>query len=128
MASIHRHPNSKFWYCTIGIPGRGQLQRTTKQTDRRKAYEFAQKLESAGRAGALTEIQARKVLSEIYAIHNQGEQLPGSRAREFFKSWVANKKRETAPSTGSRYATAIAGESCRRRHQRDNCPRRCEIS
>jgi hypothetical protein len=101
MASIHRHPNSRFWYCTIGIPGRGQLQRTTKLTDRRKAYLFAQKLESAARGNALTDIAARKILSEIYAIHNQGEQLAGSKAREFFQSWSENKKRETAASTGS---------------------------
>ena len=107
MASIHRHPNSKFWYCTIGIPGHGQLQRTTKQTDRRKAYQFAQKLETAASGNALTDIQARKILSEIYAIHNHGEQLAGSKAREFFQSWAENKKRETAPSTGSRYGSAI---------------------
>jgi hypothetical protein len=107
LASIHRHPNSKFWYCCINIPGRGQLQRTTKQTDRRKAYEFAQKLESATRGHSLTDIQARKILAEIYAIRNPGEQLPGSSAREFFKSWLSNKVRETAEATGVRYARAI---------------------
>ena len=107
MASIHRHPNSRFWYCTIGIPGRGQLQRTTKQTDRRKAIEFAQKLENAARGNALTEIQARKILAEIYAIRNPGEKLPGSSTREFFKSWISNKIRETAPATGIRYTRAV---------------------
>jgi integrase len=107
LASIHRHPNSKFWYCCINVPGHGQLQRTTKQTDRRKAYEFAQKLESATRGNALTDIQARKILAEIYAIRNPGEKLPGSSAQEFFKSWAANKIRETAAATGIRYCRAI---------------------
>jgi integrase len=107
LASIHRHPNSKFWYCCINIPGHGQLQRTTKQTDRRKAYEFAQKLETATRGNALTDIQARKILAEIYAIRNPGEQLPGSSAREFFNSWASNKKRETAEATSIRYTRAI---------------------
>jgi integrase len=107
LASIHRHPNSKFWYCCINVPGRGQLQRTTKQTDRRKAYEFAQKLESATRGNALTEIQARKILAEIYAIRNPGEKLRGSSARDFFKSWVSNKVRETAEATSVRYTGAI---------------------
>jgi integrase len=106
MASIHRHPNSRYWYCTISVPGHGQLQRTTKQTDRRKAYEFAQKLENAGRS-TLTDIQARKILAEIYEIRNQGEKLPGSKAREFFKSWTANKIRETATATGIGYSRAI---------------------
>ena len=107
MASIYRHPNSKFWYCCINVPGHGQLQRTTKLTDRRKAYEFAQKLESATRGHSLTDVQARKILAEIYAIRNPGEQLPGSSAREFFKSWASNKVRETAEATGVRYTRAI---------------------
>jgi len=107
LASIHRHPNSKFWYCCINIPGHGQLQRTTKHTDRRKAYEFAQKLETATRGNALTDIQARKILAEIYAIRNPGEKLPGSSAREFFKSWISNKLRETASATGIRYTRAV---------------------
>ena len=103
MASIHRHPNSKYWYCTIGVPGHGQLQRTTKHTDRRKALEFAQRLEVAARANTLTESQARKILAEIYELKNDGEKLPGSTVKDFFDSWVANKKRETADSTGTRY-------------------------
>jgi integrase len=106
VASIHRHPNSKYWYCTIGIPGHGQLQRTTKQTDRHKALEFAQRLEAAARANTLTESQARKVLSEIYEIKNDGEKLPGSSVRHFLEAWVANKKRETAASTGRAYSDA----------------------
>jgi integrase len=108
MPSIHRHPNSRYWYCTISVPGHGQLQRTTKHTDRRKALEFAQKLENAARGSTLTDIQARKVLSEIYALHNPGEKLPGSSVREFFQSWAANKVRETAPATSKTYTRAVA--------------------
>ena len=79
------------------------MQRTTKQTDRRKAYDFAQKLEAAARANVLTEIQARKILSEIYEIRNPGEHLPGSTIKDFLESWANNKIRETAPSTGAHY-------------------------
>ena len=107
MASIHRHPNSKFWYCCINIPSRGQLFRTTKHTDRRKALEFAHKLESATRGNALTEIQARKILAEIYEIRNAGETLPGSTAKDFFNSWASNKILETAPATGARYRQVV---------------------
>src|SRR5438552_4758181 len=84
LASIHRHSNSKFWYCCINVPGRGQLHRTMKHTDRRRALECAHKLESATRGNALTEIQARKILTEIYEIRNAGEKLPGSSAKDFF--------------------------------------------
>ena len=107
LASIHRHPNSKFWYCCINVPGGGKLNRTTKHTDRRKALEFARKLESATRGNALTEIQARKILAEIYEIRNAGEKLPGSTAKDFFNSWASNKMLETAPSTGARYQRVV---------------------
>jgi integrase len=103
MASIHRHPNSRYWYCTVNLGQSRQLQRTTKHTDRRKALAFAQKLENAALGSTLTDIQARKVLSEIYALHNSGEKLPGSSIREFFQSWTANKVRETAKATGDTY-------------------------
>jgi integrase len=55
----------------------------------------------------LTDIQARKVLSEIYALHNQGEKLPGSSVREFLQSWTANKVRETAEATGDTYTHTV---------------------
>jgi integrase len=106
MASIHRHPNSRYWYCTINLGQSRQLQRSTKHTDRRKALLFAQKLETATRGGSLTEIQARKILAELYAINNPGEKLPGSSVQEFFQSWTANKIRETAPATSKTYRRA----------------------
>jgi integrase len=79
------------------------MQCTTKQTDRRKAFQFAEKLEQAARANILTEIQARKIIGELYAIANPGEKLSGSSTKEFFESWSANKARETATATGDRY-------------------------
>ena len=82
--------------------------RTTKHTDRRKALEFARKLESATRGNALTEIQARKILAEIYEIRNAGERLPDSTAKDFFGSWASNKTLETAPATGERYQRVVA--------------------
>ena len=91
MASIHRHPNSRYWYCTVNLGQSRQLQRTTKHTDRRKALQFAQKLENAALGSTLTDIQARKVLSEIYALHNPGEKLPGSSVRDFFPSWAVEQ-------------------------------------
>jgi hypothetical protein len=107
VASIYRHPNSRYWYCCINIPSEGQLQRTTKQTDRRKAFEFAQKLENAARGNILTAVQARKILAEIYEIRNPGEKLPGSTAKDFFQSWAANKDRETADATAAKYRNVV---------------------
>jgi integrase len=105
LASIHRHPNSKFWHCCINVPGR-QLFRSTKQTDRRNALEFARKLEGAVRGNAPTEIQARKILADLYEIRT-GEQLPGSAANTFFTSWASNKVLETSDSTGVHYRQVV---------------------
>jgi integrase len=105
LASIHRHPNSPFWHCCINVPGR-QLFRSTKQTDRRNALEFARKLESLMRGNAPTEIQARKILADLYEIRT-GERLPGSTAKTFFTSWASNKALETSDSTGVHYAQVV---------------------
>lgn len=101
MASIRKHPKSPFWFACITLPDGRQTQRSTKQTDPKRALKFAQKLEEAGRA-KLTEKQARKIIGEIYQMVN-GEILPGSTARDFFIKWAINKKRETAESTARRY-------------------------
>lgn len=102
MASIRKHPKSKFWFACITLPDGRQTQRSTKQTDAKKARAFAEKIEAAGR-GKLTERQARKIVSEIFEMVN-GEKLPGSTVRNFLSKWAANKKRETAEATGRRYS------------------------
>jgi integrase len=120
MASIRNHPKSKFWFACITLPDGRQTQRSTKLTDAKKALEFAKKLEAAGgdrraaergqgrnrRTAKLTEKQARKIIAEIYKMVN-GEDLPGSTARDFFVKWVENKKRETAPSTARSYCDDV---------------------
>jgi integrase len=103
MASIRKHPRSKFFYACITLPDGRQTQRSTKLTDARKALKFAEKIEDAARGAKLLERQARKIIAEIYRLKNDGRTLPGSTARDFFASWLANKKRETAESTARHY-------------------------
>ena len=72
------------------------------------------------RGNALTEIQARKILADLYEIRN-GEQLPGSTARTFFTSWASNKVLETADSTGVHYQQVVRSfiESLGKRSEAD---------
>ncbi len=72
-------------------------------TDAKKALKFAEKIEDAARGARLVEQQARKIISEIYRLKNDGQNLPGSTARDFFNTWLANKERETAESTARHY-------------------------
>jgi integrase len=103
MASLRKHPKSKFWFACITLPDGRQTQRSTKLIDRKKALRFAEKIEEAGRGAKLVERQARKIIAEIYRLKNDGQRLPGSTARDFLGSWIANKERETAQSTARSY-------------------------
>jgi integrase len=103
MASIRKHPRSRFYYACLTLPDGRQVQRSTKLTDAKKALKFAEKIEDAARGAKLVESQARKIIKEIYRLKNDGQNLPGSTARDFLKTWIANKERETAESTARHY-------------------------
>jgi integrase len=105
MASLWKHPKSRFWTACFTDENGRQLKRSTKLTDRNKAMLMAQKFEAAYRM-KLTEAQARKVVSDIFEqIH--GEQLYHATARTFLTDWMANKKSETSPGTRKRYQNAV---------------------
>ncbi|MFA5263343.1 MAG: tyrosine-type recombinase/integrase [Opitutaceae bacterium] len=105
MASLWKHPKSKYWTaCYTDETGR-QRKRSTKLTDRNKAMGVAQRYEAIYRS-KLTEAQARKVISDIYQeIH--GEQLYHSSTKKFFEDWLLSKKKETSPGTHKRYQNAV---------------------
>lgn len=105
MASIRKHPKSKYWYACITLPDGRQTQRSTKQTNAKAALAIADKLEAATRA-KLTEKQARKIVAEIFEMVN-GDRLAGSTARDFFAQWAANKARETMESTAHKYSSIV---------------------
>ena len=79
MASIHKDPRGKspFWYCAFyGADGR-RMFRSTKETDRRKAFKICLAWEGAAakaRRKELTAAQARKVIAEMVAI-SSGETM-----------------------------------------------------
>ncbi|OIQ81460.1 tyrosine recombinase XerD [mine drainage metagenome] len=105
MASIWRHPKSRYWTACYTDENGRQMKRSTKLIDRNKALVVAQKLEAAYRM-KLTEAQARKVVSDIYEqLH--GEQLYHATTRTFLTDWIAGKKNETSTGTHKRYQNAV---------------------
>ena len=105
MASVWRHPNSKFWSaCFTDANGR-QLKRSTKETNRATAQRIAEKFEAAYRL-KLTESQARKVVSDIYEVV-RGEVLFHATVRKFLTDWLAGKKLETVSGSHKRYTNAV---------------------
>src|SRR5687768_11755115 len=101
MASLFRHPSSPYWSACFTLPDGRRTTRSTKETDRRKAQRIANEFEDASRAakaGRLTEHQARKVISDIFALTN-GDGLASSTIRAYFKSWLARKEIEANERT-----------------------------
>ncbi|PYJ52354.1 MAG: hypothetical protein DME87_00475 [Verrucomicrobia bacterium] len=101
MASIRQREGSKFWFACVSLPNGRRVQRSTKETDRKKAQQLAEKWESATR-GRVTARQTQKVIAELYR-DITGQHLDFPTVREYFNSWVARKKPETAPSTYAFY-------------------------
>jgi integrase len=101
MASIRQREETKFWFACFTLPNGRRVQRSTKETNRKKAQQIADKWEAATR-GRVTARQTQKVIAELYReITRQDLVFPT--VREYFDSWVARKKPETAPSTYAFY-------------------------
>ncbi len=101
MASLRKFPASKFWYACFTMPDGQRVQRSTKETDRKKAQKLADSFEEATRAKN-TARQAQRIISEIYT-RATGEHLPSSTVTNYFESWLVRKKPETASSTFAFY-------------------------
>jgi integrase len=97
MASIRQREDTKFWFACVTLPNGRRVQRSTKETDRKKAQKIAEQWEAATR-GRVTARQTQRVIADIYR-DITGERLVFPTVREYFDSWVARKKPETAPST-----------------------------
>ena len=105
MASLRKLPNSKYWIACFTDHTSRQRQRSTKQTDRKKAQKIADQYELAY-TRALTENQARRVLSDIYKdIH--GEHLLTASIEDYFNTWLSRKEIENARGTYLRYQGTI---------------------
>jgi len=111
MASVKRHPRSKFWIgCFTAGPGGKQFQRSTRQTNKKAALEIAHLWERPFHH-RLQHDQARRVFAESFQAAC-GETLSHSSTRDFLTTWVARKKIETKPNTWKKYQ-AVANQLLR---------------
>ncbi len=97
MASIRQREGSKYWFACVTLPNSRRIQRSTKETNRKKAQQIADKWEAATR-GRVTARQTQKVIAELYR-DITGQHLQFPMVREYFDSWVERKKPETSAST-----------------------------
>lgn len=83
-----------------------RTQRSTKQSDRKKAQAMANAWEKAAKLASerrLGEAQARKVLSDIYEATN-GEPLASATARDYLTKWPERKKGSISYRTWQAYS------------------------
>ncbi len=104
MASLWKHPQSKFWVaCFTDRDGR-RLKRSTKETVRSKAQKLALTFEEAARRKR-TAKQVRQVIASLHR-DITGEELPTITMSDFVRDWLTQKKPETKPSTFTFYTNA----------------------
>ena len=105
MASIWKHPKSRFWTaCYTDRDGR-QRKQSTKTTDRRQALRVAQDLEDAHRLN-LTAHQVRHLYSET-ARTLAGEAFQSAGVQDFMEAWLKRRESELAKSSRAAYQLSI---------------------
>lgn len=102
MASLRRKEKSKFWFACFTLKDGTRTQRSTKETDRKKAQKIADQFEQVARQ-EMTARQAQRVIAELYR-NITGDTLHFPTVREHFESWLARKKPEVAPTSYHSYS------------------------
>lgn len=103
MASIRKHPNSRYWIACYTASDGKRTNRSTKilvrgenpqktSEQRREAQRTADLYEEVAR-GKLTAIQIQKVLSQTYQ-RGTGKMLPSFSVGEYVKRWLERKTNE----------------------------------
>jgi integrase len=111
VASLHKDPRgrSPYYYAAFGLSNGKRVFRSTKQTDRKKAWQVAlgwEKAKELADRGELTESASRRVLDLIRESVGDSA-LRSVTVREFFTNWLDGKKLSQKESTGKRYKKPI---------------------
>ena len=109
MASLWKRTASPYWVCCFSGPDGRRLKKSTKQKDRRKALSICIDWERAAeqaRVHALTETQARRVVSEMVE-RTTGEPVQFYTAEEWLRGWLDDKSKSKATATFVRYRHTV---------------------
>jgi integrase len=111
MASLTKDSRgwSVYWICCYTAADGRQLKRSTKQTDKSKAWEVCltyERAETMARNRLITEAQLRKVLSDTLA-RVTGEAIHAPSIREWLDEWLAARKGTAAEATIRKYRQVV---------------------
>ncbi len=109
MPFLRKFPRSPYWFAGYTAPDGRRVQRSTKQSLRKKAQLVANEFEKAARLAGekrLGEAQARRVLSDIYAAVSN-EPLRTAIAGTFLTEWAGKRKADTSLRTFQAYSQVV---------------------
>src|SRR5262249_13758844 len=89
MASVSKHPESKYWTACFRDQHGSQRRVSTKETDRKKAKRIAEEYEKAVR----TKRTMRQTLTVLARLHEEigGEPVSQKSLRAYAAEWLATK-------------------------------------
>jgi len=97
MASLRKKPRSPYWFACFTLPDGRRVQRSTKETARKKAQQKADEWEQLSKSRARAR-QSQRVIADIYkAAH--AETLPDETVSAFINGWLSRKKNEVKEPT-----------------------------
>jgi len=109
MASIWKHPRSRFYYCEYVDADGKRVQQSTKQEDRKAAQRVANEWEDAaasGRAKELTITQAQRVLSRTLEVAGVGT-IKKISINDALENWETHHRGKWSPATTVKYQKVI---------------------
>jgi hypothetical protein len=110
MASLWKHPNSRFWTACYTNKDGKQVKRSTKLTDRKKALAIAQELERVEdlvRRGTVSTLQLRKIFNDLVE-RTTGDNIMAPSVETYLKDWLATTvQAKNSTATAKRYAQTI---------------------
>lgn len=106
MASLWKHPKSRYWTaCFTGRDGQ-RIKRSTKETNRKKAEMIALKLEEVARKRKTLK-QVRDIIEDLRT-EITGERVASTSVRDYVATWLAEKADETKATSMQAYRSATA--------------------
>jgi integrase len=105
VASLWKHPRSKFWTACFRDQNGKQRRISTKSTDRKTAQRIADEYEKA----VLNKRTLRQVQKVLDRLHEEfsGERVVRASVRSAIASWLETKEPETAPATFAFYRKSL---------------------
>jgi integrase len=97
MASIWKHPKSRYWTACFRDVNGHQRRASTRETNRKRAQRIADEYEKASRSKRTLK-QVQTVLDRLHE-ELSGERIVRATVRSRVATWLETKKPETAPAT-----------------------------